>query len=74
MKSRVFERIVSSYHSRRFSNDINTLLKCMMPLITDDERWNWKLYFGSKLTRGRRGSDGIVVGFITNYAINAYHY
>jgi len=27
-----------------------------------------------KVTRGRRGSDRIVVGFTTTYAISAYHH
>jgi hypothetical protein len=29
---------------------INTLLISILSVATDDERWYWQLYFGSKLT------------------------
>ena len=31
-------------------------------------------WFDSKILRGRRGHDRMIVGFTTTYAISAYHH
>jgi hypothetical protein len=58
--TKLLNKFVSSYLSKRFSQDINTLLKCIRSqycqLRTDDERSYWQLEYAIKYLK--------IVGFL----------
>jgi hypothetical protein len=88
--SSMHDLFVLLYFTRRVFNEINVLLKktysVVKHFIVVDRKLVFKgakpvivfattmLYFITIISKGCRGRDRMVVGFMTTYAISAYHH
>ena len=66
MRSFIFEHVLVFYIELRYPTIIKSLKMSLVFRLNN-------LEITTNL-RGRRGRDRMVVGFITTYTINAYHY